>query len=66
MNAAVLKKVDELTQFVLVESERIRRVKSECSPAAQSATTLLVERRRGAERRAALDAKVFRGKWFWL
>ncbi len=66
LNAAVLKKMNELAQRVFVESEGIGGVKSERSPAAQSAQPFFVQRRCSAEWRAALYAKIFSGERFGL
>src|SRR5260370_41786025 len=66
LNTAVLKKMDELPQRVFVETEGVGRVKSKSSAAAQSATPFFVQRRRTAERRAALHTKIFGCQRFWF
>ena len=60
LDAAVLEQMNQLAQFVFIESERVRRVEPADPSAAQRAAALIVQRKAAQERRAALDAKVFR------
>jgi hypothetical protein len=66
LNAAVLEKVNQLAQFVFVESERVRRVEPSDTSAAQCAPSLIVERKAAQEWRAALRTTVFRRQGFRL
>jgi hypothetical protein len=66
LDAAVLEQVNELAQFVFVESERVRRVEPSDTSAAQCAAALIVQRKAAQEWRAALRTTVFRRQGFRL
>ena len=60
LNAAVFEQMNQLAQRVFIESERVGCIESADASAAQRAAALIVQRETAQERRAALDAKVFR------
>jgi hypothetical protein len=62
LDSAVLEKMNQLAQFVLIESERVCCIEPADPSAAERTTALIVQREAAQKRRAALDAIVFRGQ----
>ena len=66
LDTAVFEQVDQLAEFVFIESERVRRVEPSHASAAQRAAPLIVQREAAQEGRAALYTRILRCKRFRL